>query len=117
MLTHKSLYFREAFPFQLPFEQFAAPLAELIHRLQQPSDCLFAFDSLRWIVTGIGQRNVLYRFLIILAAPERPAMGVQHLVPEDLKGKRNQFGQIHDMWILVMQDREDILREVLSMVP
>jgi len=43
-------------------------------------------------------------------------VGIEHLEPQNLKGEWNQFGQIRDMGILLMKQRENILRQVFCMV-
>ena len=66
---------------------------------------------------GIDEGKVFNRFLIILATPERLAVGVQHLEPQDLKSEGNQFGQIRDMGVFLVQQREHVLRQVFGLFP
>jgi hypothetical protein len=43
-------------------------------------------------------------------------MSVEHLVSQNLKGEWNEFRQLDDMRIFVVQQGEDLLCEVFGMV-
>jgi hypothetical protein len=116
-LAHEPLDLRKAFPFEFPPEEFAAALSQLTQSCEQPIDALFLIELRHWVGGWIGQRQVIDRCLIILASAERLAMGVQHLEAQDLKGQRNQFGQFGHVGVFVVQDDENILREILREVP
>ncbi len=107
----------KTFPFEFPLEELAAAFAESTYGRQQPVYSLFLVELRRRVVAGIGERKVINRFLIIFASSERLAMGVQHLESEDLKGQRNQFGQIRNVGVFLMEDHQHLLSQILGLCP
>ena len=84
--------------------------------LHQAIDALLLIQLRGRIVPGGGHRQVLDGILIILAPPQRFAVGVQHFEPEHLKRQGNQFGQLSDTAIFLMEQDQDLLREILGQV-
>ena len=117
MLSHECLNFGETVSLQLPLEQFPTSFSELSHGGQESLDALLLIQQCRRIVAGIGQRQLIDRFLMILAPAQGFAMSVQHFKAEYLKGQGDQLSQFGDAQILFLQHNQDFLREVLGEIP
>ena len=70
--------------------------------VQQAGDALLLLQLHGRVISGIGQREILNRVLIILTPSQRFAVGIQHSESEYLKRQRDQFGQLRHTRILLV---------------
>jgi hypothetical protein len=116
-LSHQRLNLGKALSFQFPSEQLPTPHAELCQGGHQPLHALPLIELRLGRGVRRGKGEIVDRFLIILAAAKRLAVGIEHLEPKNLKGEWNQFSQIGDMGVFFVKQGQDFLRHVLRLFP